>query len=188
MKTDYKNFIRFVCDLLTIPIPNIQFIENKTYFNVFGKTSAHPEVKSSANATTFPKEKLIVVDLDKLKDEMTVYITLAHEIRHIYQYIALYEDEELKDELMQEDIIEWDKELKNYQDSTEETYVNQYIEIDAIAFSYIVCLNVLNIEVKSTCDPKKLSQRIHWLNWNYSRDEILECAAFQNFQVRNIQA
>lgn len=188
MKTDYKNFIQFVCDLLTIPIPDIQFIKDKTYFNVFGKTSVHPGVKSSANATTFPKEKLIVVDLDKLKDEMSVYITLAYEIRHVYQYIALYEDEELKEELTPTDIIEWKKELNNYQDSTEETYVNQSIEIDAIAFSYVVCLYVLHIEVNSICDSKKLSERIQWLKLNYTKEEILECATYQNFTVRNIQA
>lgn len=185
---DYVEYISFVCDLLTIEMPDVQYKRGNKYFNQFEQEVEPFKIKGTSYATTYPKERVIHIDLDKVHDDMALFIILAHEIRHIYQYIALYEDEELRDELDLDDIICWKREMSDYQDSSDESYINQSIEIDAVAFSYVVCKVIFGIEVKSNCNITKLRKRISWIMANYTEDEILDCAEYSEFVPRNIVA
>ena len=185
---NYIDWIRFICDLLTIEIPDIHLKQNDSFRNLFGENVQPFLLNKSAIATTYPEQRVIKIDLDRVKNDMDLYIILAHEIRHIYQYIALYQDDELNQELSSEEIKVWDKELKTYKNSLDSTYVEQEIEIDAIAFSYIVCRAIFNIAVKSDCNQTKLAKRIVILANNYTQDEILECARYIGIQPRKILA
>ena len=188
MKNNYVDYISFICDLLTIEFPSVEFKREDEYFNQFDEEVEPFEIKGTSYATTYPKERIIRIDLDRVDNEMTLFIIFAHEIRHIYQYIALYEDDELRSELKLEDIRLWKQEMSDYQDSSDESYINQGIEIDAVAFSYVVCEVIFGIEVKSNCNPIKLERRISWMKANYTKDEILECAGYSEFVPRRILA
>lgn len=188
MNREYFRYIDFLCDLLTIEMPIIQFKKNGKYYNQYGKSVTSFEVRNPAYAITYPDKNLIQVDLDKFDNNTKVYIVLAHEIRHIYQYVALYVDDELREDLTKEELTQWDKEANHYQNSSDPNYINQSIEIDAVAFSYIVCLVIFKIEVTSNCNKKDLKQRINILMEDYTQEEILECAWYAGFQPRHIQA
>lgn len=98
--------------------------EGKAYYGNGQKTESF-QLKPSAKATTIVKENKIYVDLDKFKDEIDLYLSLAHEVRHCAQYQAI-NDVGLVDIATPEMLKIWKKELKEYKGSENEGYETQH--------------------------------------------------------------
>lgn len=145
-----KEYIYFLCDLLTIDIPDIRIKED------------------GAMATSYPKENRICINKDSFHDGLE-YIVIAHEMRHIYQWVAVQEKLEPKR------IIKlWEDNFEHYLDSSHTGYENQPLEIDANAFAYIIIKTLFNREITVRCDAKRLNKRIRELLLDFSREEIIE--------------
>lgn len=79
----------FLSDLMAIEPPVVIYQKDgKAYYGNGQKTESF-QLKQSAKATTIVKENKIYVDLDKFKDEIDFYLSLAHEVRHCAQYQAI---------------------------------------------------------------------------------------------------
>ena len=97
------------------------------------------------------------------------YIVLTHEMRHIYQWIAI------NNKLESKRLIKlWKNNFNNYLSSENDGYTNQPLEIDANAFTYIVMLALFNREITVKCNQKLLNKRIKELTLDFSKDEILD--------------
>ena len=167
---DKIKFVNFLCDLLAINTPNIYFFKDGELTSIDGcPIDKFLRIKKEAAATSYPEENTIIINLDVVKDHF-VYIVLAHEIRHIYQHQATLNPS------WEEPMAEiWKKEMSNYSASDVPGYENQNIEIDATAFSKLICNIVLKKDFETNCDQKKLQKRINQLKQDYTLEEIIEC-------------
>ena len=116
-----------------------------------------------ANGSDFPspeissiyryKENIIIFNEDWVNrsHEIEVIITAFHETRHSYQHHCI----KTKSNESIETITIWEKEFKHYTSPSGKNtpksdidYLNQSIEIDAIAFSYQQVKELFGVEVK----------------------------------------
>lgn len=164
------NFVRFICDLLVIDQPKIYFLKEGKLTTLHGRPSNELfKIKPEAAATTYPEENIIIINSGVVKDTY-VYIVLAHELRHIYQYQAA------KNPSWGEPMANtWKKEISHYSASNISGYESQNVEIDATAFSKLICNIVLKKDFETNCDQKKLQKRINQLKQDYTLEEIIEC-------------
>lgn len=166
---DKIKFVNFICDLLAIDNPDIYFFKDCQLTSIDG----HPvdkffRIKKEAAATSYPEENTIIINLDVVKDYF-IYVVLAHEIRHIYQYHTIlnpYWGEPMAKT--------WEKEMSNYSASDVPGYENQNIEIDATAFSKIIFNFIFKKDFDTNCDQKKLQNRINELLQEFSQEEIID--------------
>ena len=184
----FLNYIEFLCDLLVIDMPEVQYKKGTKFYNQFGKSVAPFKIRSTARSTTFPNKRLIRVDLNKMSDVSIAYQILAHEIRHIFQWDVIVNTEEFKGEIDLQTVDTWKNDMNNYSNSNTKGYENQPIELDATAFSYVVCMTLLHRPIKFNCDATKLSQLVYEISQNYTESEILECAKEFGIQPRRILA
>lgn len=133
MKT-YNYYIAFLCDLMVIDLPNLKYHYQDKYYDAYGIDVEPFELKPNAKATTVSNEHTIYIDLDKFKDDIDVYLSLAHEVCHCAQLQSMYDDELAKDIAPFEIIQKWKNELKHFDASDVVGYENQSIELDANAF------------------------------------------------------
>ena len=147
-----NDYISFLCTLLNIKIPKVYFKEDGKVYDLKNKPVNKElfQVKDTSICTSYPKENVICVNLDACKDRSLVYIYLAHEIRHLYQYACVYKKNQ-KVFFMDEKIASiWKKEFESYKDSQNENYENQEIEKDANLFANFIAIvifkRVLNIK------------------------------------------
>lgn len=172
-----KEYIYFLCDLLTIDFPNVHIKENGKYINLHGDEIPPFPAKDTAMATAYPKENKILVNMDAFHDGLE-YIVIAHEMRHIYQWAAVQEKLESKR------IIKlWEDNFKHYLDSSNDGYENQPLEIDANAFAYIIIKTLFDREITVRCDAKRLNKRIKELLIDFSREEIIESYTYSKLQA-----
>lgn len=162
-------FVNFLCDLLAINTPDIYFFKNEKLISINGQsTDKFLGIKKEAAATSYPEENTIIINLDVVKNYF-IYVVLAHEIRHIYQYQAT-----LNPSWGEPMANVWGKELSSYSASDVEGYENQNIEIDANAFSKIIFNIVFKKDFEVKCDQKKLQKRINELLQDFTVEEIIE--------------
>lgn len=177
MNTKYENYINFICDLLTIRPVKVHFREKNHYFDQHGKKVKPFDLKESAGATTIVQKATVYMDLNKYQDGFE-YVALAHEIRHIFQYQALYEDYDLREDVL-DDIAAWKRNFEHYMDSTNPEYVNQPLEMDANAFAWAISRIIFGREVMLHSGDQSLFDRYKQMICEvYTADEILECARF----------
>ena len=69
----------------------------------------------------------------------------------------------------------WKKEISYYSASNISGYESQNVEIDATAFSKLICNIVLKKDFETNCDQKKLQKRINQLKQDFTLEEIIEC-------------
>lgn len=180
---DKIKFVNFLCDLLVINTPDIYFFKDGELTSINGcPIDKFLRIKKEAAATSYPEENTIIINLDIVKDYF-VYIVLAHEIRHIYQYQATLNPS------WEEPMAEvWKKEMSNYSASDVPGYENQDIEIDATAFSKIILNLLFKKDFDTNCDKEKLQNRINELLDDFSVAEFIESyeyniSAFNKDQV-----
>ncbi|HHX68290.1 MAG TPA: hypothetical protein GX708_09600 [Gallicola sp.] len=80
-----------------------------------------------------------------------IMITGFHEARHAYQYMQIEfgNKHQFKYPELQSTLIEWKKDFDNYMQPgqiSKEEYLNRPTEIDAIAFSYYLADELLNVK------------------------------------------
>ena len=98
---------------------------------------------------------MICVNLDACKDKSLVYIYLAHEIRHLYQYACVYKKNQKVFSIDERSISIWKKELESYKDSQNENYENQEIEKDANLFANFIAIVIF----KRVLDIKEIDKK-----------------------------
>lgn len=87
-----NDYVSFLCTLLNIKIPKVYFKANDKVYDLKHKLVNKElfQVKDTSICTSYPKENVICVNLNTSIDSSLVYIYLAHEIRHLYQYACVY--------------------------------------------------------------------------------------------------
>ena len=166
---------------MAIELPNLNYHYKNEYYDAYGIEIEPFELKPSAKATTVLNENTIYIDLERFKDEMDIYISLAHEVRHCAQYQAT-EDIGLEDIATPNLIDQWKKEFKQYSASDVKGYENQSIELDANAFAWFIGRAVFNIEVTVNCNQNLLMQYKRYIANTFSLDEVKECLEYSDFQ------
>lgn len=81
-----------------------------------------------------------------------IFITICHEMRHAYQYMIV------KDQDGSNDISKWKAEFDHYCSPQDERFLEQEIEIDAIAFSHYMTLKVFN---EKTVIPDNIKKKVY---------------------------
>lgn len=180
----------FLSDLMAIEPPVVIYQKDgKAYYGNGQKTESF-QLKPSAKATTIVKENKIYVDLDKFKDEIDLYLSLAHEVRHCAQYQAI-NDAGLADIATPEMLKIWKKELKEYKGSENEGYETQHIELDAFAFAWFIGVSVFGVELHLNgvrSGKQLLSSYIQFISNNYSLEELRDCLEYSGFAYKRNQA
>lgn len=179
-----KKFALFIVDLLAIPLPSIYFIKNgKSYCLVGKECNELPPVPKTSKGRTIPELNLIILDVNKHEDNMMLLVSLAHEIRHIYQYLVVNK-KEYQEDVGIKTVKKWHNNLKKYKDSTFKNYEDQDIEIDANAFAYIISMVVLGKQLQiNNCNQDKLQQAINDILITIPLDEIKESAKYCGIKV-----
>ena len=132
-----NEYISFLCRLLGISIPKVFFKDGNKFFDLKNKPIQKEvfQIKDTSVCTSYPKENVICVNLDACSDKTLLYVYLAHELRHLYQYACVYKKNQKVFYMDQNNVSIWKKELENYKDSQNENYECQEIEKDASLFA-----------------------------------------------------
>jgi len=80
-----------------------------------------------------------------------IFITICHEMRHAYQYMIV------KDQDGSNDISKWKAEFDHYCSPQDEGFLEQEIEIDAIAFAHNMTLKIFN---EKSVIPIEIKERV----------------------------
>lgn len=152
-----NDYISFLCTLLNIKIPKVFFKENEKFYDIKHKPINKElfQVKDTSICTSYPKENVICVNLDLCKDRSLVYIYLAHEIRHLYQYACIYKKNQKVFSIDERSVSVWKKEFESYKDSRCKHYENQEIEKDANLFANFIAIVIF----KRVLDIKEMDQK-----------------------------
>lgn len=152
-----NDYVSFLCTLLNIKIPKVFFKENEKFYDLKNKPIKKElfQVKDTSICTSYPKENVICVNLDVCKDRSLVYIYLAHEIRHLYQYSCVYNKNQKVFSMDERSVSIWKKELESYKDSQNENYENQEIEKDANLFANFIAIVIF----KRVLDIKEIDKK-----------------------------
>lgn len=153
-----NDYISFLCTLLNIKIPKVYFKANDKVYDLKHKPVNKElfQVKDTSVCTSYPKENVICVNLNtSIIDTSVVYIYLAYEIRHLYQYSCVYKKNQKVFSIDERSISIWKKELESYKDSQNENYENQEIEKDANLFANFIAIVIF----KRVLDIKEMDQK-----------------------------
>lgn len=166
-----NDYISFLCTLLNIKIPKVFFKENEKFYDLKNKPINKElfQVKDTSICTSYPKENVICVNLDVCKDRSLVYIYLAHEIRHLYQYACVYKKNQKIFSIDERSIPIWKKELESYKDSRCKHYENQEIEKDANFIAIVIFKRVLDM---NGIDQKEMELKTKMFMIFFSSDPI----------------
>lgn len=134
------------------------FKENGKFYNIKNKP-INKELFYVSNSDTsicssLPDQNVICVNLDLCKDRSLLYIYLAHEVRHLYQFACVFNKNQKVFSIDENQVCIWKKEMENYRDSRCENYVEQEMEKDANLFSNFIAAVIF----KRTIDIKGVSQ------------------------------
>lgn len=186
MKT-YNYYIAFLCDLIAIDLPKLRYHYKGKYYDEYNREIEPFELRPTAKAST-TQNRTIYIDLDKFKDEMDIYLSLAHEVRHCAQLQSMYDDELAEDVAPFPIIQKWGKEFEHFDASDVQGYENQSIELDANAFAWWIGRVVFNIEMHVNCNEMSFNQYKKYISEYYSVSEIKQCVAYSGFQYSKNQA
>jgi hypothetical protein len=152
-----NDYISFLCTLLNIKIPKVYFKVNDKVYDLKHKPVNKElfQVKDTSICTSYPKENVICVNLNTSVDSSLVYIYLAHEIRHLYQYACVYKKNQKIFSMDERNVSIWKKELESYKDSRCKHYENQEIEKDANLFANFIAIVIF----KRVLDIKEMDQK-----------------------------
>ncbi len=152
-----NDYISFLCTLLNIKIPKVYFKENGKFYDLKNKPVNKElfQVKDTSICTSYPKENVICVNLNTSIDSSLVYIYLAHEIRHLYQYACVYNKNQKVFSIDERSVSIWKKELESYKDSRCKHYENQEIEKDANLFANFIAIVIF----KRVLDIKEIDKK-----------------------------
>ena len=152
-----NNYISFLCALLNIKIPKVFFKENDKLYDLKNKPINRElfQIKDTSICTSYPVENVICVNLDACKDRSLIYIYLAHEIRHLYQYACAYNKNQKVFSIDENNVSIWKTEFENYTDSSSVHYENQEIEKDANLFANFIAIVIF----KRVLDIKEVDKK-----------------------------
>ena len=129
--------------ILNIPKPNVEL---------------HEFDSDEISAMFIPSSNSIVVNsllLDST-NPIEIFITICHEMRHAYQYMQINCQDGLGES--QEIIARWKEEFDNYCYPQDERFLEQEIEIDAIAFAHFMTLKYLG---ERTVIPESIKEKVY---------------------------
>jgi hypothetical protein len=155
MKSDEKinialKGVRKASNILNITPPEVYFANGFDFPN--------PKISSIYRY----KENMIIFNEDWVNrsHQVEVIITAFHETRHAYQYHCI--KTKSKEDI--ETIKVWEKEFNQYErpsgkntPKSDTDYLNQSIEIDAIAFAYQLMKELFDVEIKI---PKEIKDAV----------------------------
>ena len=183
----YNAYINFLCDLIIMDMPIVNYHHDGFFYDTYKNEIEPFQLRDTAKSTAVPKNNTIYIDLDKFSNEIDIYIALTHEVRHCGQYQAIMNDD--MDDFTEPSILEqWKKELQSYKPSDIEGYENQAVELDANAFTWLICRVVFGIELQVDCDQELFNKYKMIISELYSVDEIKECLKYSNCQISKRQA
>lgn len=168
-----NDYISFLCTLLNIKIPKVFFKEGNKFFDLKNKKIQKEvfQIKDTSICTSYPKENVICVNLDACNDKTLLYVYLAHEVRHLYQYACVYKKNQKVFSMDEKSVSEWKKELERYKDSKNENYENQEIEKDANLFANFISIVLFKrpIDIKGM-DEKEMELKTKMFMVFFSSD------------------
>lgn len=170
-----NDYVSFLCTLLNIKIPKVYFKVNDKVYDLKHKPVNKElfQVKDTSICTSYPKENVICVNLDVCKDRSLVYIYLAHEIRHLYQYACVYKKNQKVFSIDERSVSIWKKELENYADSSSKHYENQEIEKDANLFANFIAIVIFKrVLDMNGIDQKEMELKTKMFMIFFSSDPI----------------
>ena len=170
-----NDYVSFLCTLLNIKIPKVYFKVNDKVYDLKYKPVDKElfQVKDTSICTSYPKENVICVNLNTSIDSSLVYIYLAHEIRHLYQYACVYKKNQKIFSMDERNVSIWKKELENYADSSSKHYENQEIEKDANLFANFIAIVIFKrvLDIKEV-DKKEMELKTKMFMVFFSSDPI----------------
>lgn len=170
-----NDYISFLCILLNIKIPKVYFKANDKVYDLKHKPVNKElfQVKDTSICTSYPKENVICVNLNTSIDSSLVYIYLAHEIRHLYQYACVYKKNQKVFSIDERSIPIWKKELESYKDSRCKHYENQEIEKDANLFANFIAIVIFKrVLDMNGIDQKEMELKTKMFMIFFSSDPI----------------
>lgn len=170
-----NDYVSFLCTLLNIKIPKVYFKVNDKVYDLKHKPVNKElfQVKDTSICTSYPKENVICVNLNTSIDSSLVYIYLAHEIRHLYQYACVYKKNQKIFSMDERNVSIWKKELESYKDSRCKHYENQEIEKDANLFANFIAIVIFKrVLDMNGIDQKEMELKTKMFMIFFSSDPI----------------
>ena len=144
MKIDYIEKTINKCGvILNIPKPNVEL---------------HKFESDEVSAMFIQSTYTILVNtlwLDSA-NPIEIFITICHEMRHAYQFYRVNNDKVTNDN--KGVIQKWKEEFDNYCYPQDERFLEQEIEIDAIAFAHFMTLKYLG---ERTVIPDNIKKKVY---------------------------
>ena len=144
MKMDYIEKMVNRCGvILNIPKPDVEL---------------HKFESDEVSAMFIPSSYTILVNtlwLDSA-NPIEIFITICHEMRHAYQFYRVNNDKVTNDNKWL--IQKWKEEFDNYCYPQDERFLEQEIEIDAIAFAHFMTLKYLD---ERTVIPDNIKKKVY---------------------------
>jgi len=105
-------------------------------------------------------------------DSLEVFVACFHETRHAFQWKCINGENSAKKSVDSDTVLMWKKEMNNYYQPTSSTipeaeYINQSIEIDAIAFAHYQMDKFFKIK---TIIPNKIYNSVQHILEQYRRN------------------
>lgn len=182
IECEYKNIIMFVCELLDVNIPEFVFKKDDVLFDINGNiVEFDMSIVNGVKGKYIFDGKILFINVD-LHHNDEEYISIVHELRHYYQECEI-EDRHFESE---ETIKLWEHNMNNYVSSNDDhvEYINQPIELDANAFTFIVLANLYSkpIIIRDV-DENSLKLRITEILSTITYKEFSDLATKHNIEI-----
>lgn len=152
---EIRNYISVVCALLEIEDFDVVFKRSERCFDLDRQTVDSFSFRQGEASTALPELNVVRVNLDIVQGEM-IYIALAHEARHLFQFQAI--SNPVLRENTNGDVDLWEKE---FEDCRNGIYSRSYsCEKDARIFAEIIAEILFGYKVDETEDYKRIKNEI----------------------------
>lgn len=163
-----KKYINFILDLMTID-KEIDII--------------HSEEVRLAKFIVCEDKPAILINKNKLKDEVELRYALTHELRHFYQWLVVYDEKYFELENKDTRLI-WKDNFKTYTPlENSSKYTNQPLEVDAVCFTQLIMYSIYGYMMN---DFKKndatFIQRFRELSNDFTSDEIIDVMKYHKIK------
>lgn len=153
---------------------NLDIIEFEQIDNV-GKALANFENDEYTDLTVF-------IDLDQHKN-LEEYTTLTHELRHIYQMLAINETDYEPLEVTNK----WQSDFNNYKQASNDKHKLQDVELDANAFTSIVVQKIFKLQSKIELINDDFNYWYEKVINDFNDIDYLEALEYSKFDNRKIR-
>ncbi len=136
-----------------------------------------------------PKATCIIIKNNFSNNLLDYLRVLTHEYMHYFQCFCIAFKKDMEKEIGSKKIKLYEKELKDYKPYGYKGYQNQFIEVEAVAFTLMVFL-YFDIEIKEDYNVYDRSSVINELNnklYDFSKEEIIECLESIKLNYNNIK-